>query len=223
MSSIHEREVKIIGPLSALTQAFNNISKNITTTSDTYYTFTTTYMDTPDRVLQRQGYTLRYRPNRNRFPPCIELKQIDGADGEVSERIEIGVRIRDAEFLSLYFNLLSNPDVREQGIIVPYYTKLNPIYEIQADRHEVGGVILTNDRAITIETALDNVRYLKDGNIIGRDNELEIEDKNPTNEAQQILAFAKSRVTKDVPGVEYTTLSKSSRARQFLIDLNLDI
>lgn len=217
MKNIHEYEIKILGKYSSLTKAFNKVSRISKPISKYHYRFPTTYFDDANRTLYKQGYSLRYRPNQLHFKASIELKQIQGEEKGVSKRVEIGIK-DDLDTLSLYFCLLVHPSI-PSGVIIPPYNSLIPIYSIVTDRYENSGIINVKNKPIVIESALDDIDYICNNEVIGHDSELEIEIKDSNSiDCRDLLEFSKNNITNSIEGLIYSTQSKVSRLNDFLID-----
>lgn len=215
IDSIYECEVKILGNRQVLTTVFNNFTKNsISTLRDRVYTFDTHYLDTVDGSMERQGYSLRYRPTRFQFNACMEAKQLEGSEDGVSKRIEIGVR-SDIEPSELYKQLQSSIDLKW-----PEYKDLSTIFKTSVCRHETTAMMRIAGKHIVLEASLDEIQYLYNNKIIGYENELEVELKSGfTTPLADIFNFAKNKLTSGID-VYYTTKSKAVRAREFLTGVN---
>lgn len=200
-----EREIKLLGEYSQLQSIFYRVS-----VPRREYIFDTVYRDDAEKTFSSHGFSLRFRPKQNFFLPCVELKHILGEQDGVSTRTEITVR-GDNSVRGLYFNLLASPQY-PQDLPRPKFDSLKDLYTTSVHRAE-GDIHLGED--VLIEAALDRIRYMKDGRVVGVEDELEFEVKQGNLSNSQFMDFIKASVVME-NDVNFTTESKAYRLQRLL-------
>lgn len=217
---MYEYELKLLGNPVDLEATVDKFLKNTTVLSDRTYKFSTVYLDTADRVFQKAGYSLRYRPEnpQSGHPASVELKQLTGGQDEgISKRLELTNR-KGKTFLSLYFNLLANPNY-PKALDKPQFDAPLPIFETVVVRREVKALVDIDGASYLVEAAYDSIEYVREGQVIGTETEVEFELKDPEAPVASIVNWFDNNIITE--SVTKTYDSKATRAQNQINNLVL--
>jgi len=200
-----EYEIKILGAFPVLTEAFNRFTRGSSVIRDRSYNFDTIYLDTLDSHIESLGYSLRHRPKQYPFGDSLDLKQLNGEG-----RSEIC--IRDDKPLEQLYTELS----KHYRQTLPPIDSLIETFTTSVLRREYTALVPIAGKHITLEGSLDRIKYVRNGRVFAEQDELEVEIKPGFSmDLSEVFDYSKNKLTSGLD-VVYTTMSKASRARDFL-------